>query len=113
MKMVPFYSLDGVLIGHVNRDMCRQTHNSFVIDNGPSHWFKCPNPVPVTAEDISPIELFHIRFRKIEFRCRSAYNDIDATVYHLVVDEGTLPSWFWKAKAVVIFIPGSWQPVHP
>lgn len=108
MKMVPFHSKEGLILGHVNRDMCRQTHNSFVIDSGPEDWFKVSKPMG--GPDDIYVELYHLRFRKIEFRC---HNDLDQTVYHLVVDEKTLPSWFWKAKAIVKFSPDSWTEVRP
>ncbi len=106
MKLTPFFSMDGIILGHVDLDMCRRTRNSVVIDNGPSDWSKCPMPTPTTPESLSPIEMYHIPLREIMFRSRRE----EVTVYHLVIAaEETLPPWFWDSKAIVKFTPGSWK----
>lgn len=106
MQMTPFFSLDGMLIGHVDVSMCRQTRNSVVIDNGPNSWSAISEPIK--PEDPTVVEMYHIPLREIQFRC----GPTDAKVCHLVVDEKTLPSWFWGNKAVVTFVPHSWQRVQ-
>jgi len=107
MKMVPFHSLDGVIIGHVDLDMCRRTHHSVVLDNGPEDWLTAP--VPTDGAMVSPddyVEIFHIPLREIRFQC----HEVREKVLHLVVDDSKLPPWFWDAKAVVAFA-ATWKPV--
>jgi len=107
MKMVPFHDMYGTILGHVDLDMCHRTRTSVMVDNSP--------PLVPTEEDrktISPddtVEIFHIPLRELKFRCRSE----EVTVLHLVVEADDIPSWFWDSKAVVDFITGSWQLVHP
>lgn len=109
MKMVPFHSLDGVIIGHVDLDMCHRTRYSVVIDDGPDGWLKVHSPSP--GKEISPddyVEMFHIPLREIRFQ----HNETREKVLHLVVDDTKLPKWFWDAKAIVAFT-ATWQPVSP
>ena len=109
MKMVPFYDMYGTILGHVNVDMCGKTRNSVVVDNGPHSWSSLSMLTPEESETLSPVEMFHLRYRKIEFCC---HNHSDQTIYHLVVEAHTIPSWFWKAKAVVEFFPHPWREVR-
>ena len=109
MNMTPFFSLDGVLIGHVDVSMCRRIRNAVMIDNGPDKWSM---PVPTDGKKISPddcIGIFRIPLREILF----CSGDERQTSYHLVVDDMKLPKWFWDNNAIVAFSPGSWDRVRP
>lgn len=107
MKMAPFLSPDGTILGHIDLDMCRKTRYAVVIDNGPEDWSKCQMLTP--PDGLSPIEMYHMRLRQIKFRNRHE----EVTVYHIVVEPAELPKWFWKCKAIVAFVPGSWKSVSP
>ena len=103
MKMVPFYDMYGTILGHVDLDKCRRTRYSVVVDSGPDNWSRVS--APTKPEDLSPIEIFHIPFRKVKFRS----HEEEVTLYHLVVESDTIPPWFWDSKAIVDFISYSWQ----
>ena len=106
MNMVPFYSKDWTILGHVDMDMCHHTRTSVVLNNGPEDWLAASK---LTDEDITRgVEIFHIPFREVQFRQRNN----GMKVLYLVVDEETLPSWFWDAKAIVKFSPVSHQAVY-
>ena len=106
MKMTPFYSEAGQILGHVDLDMCLKSHAFVVVDDSPYRF--SDGPVPMGEEVMSPIEVYHIRFRALSFQCL----DDRKVVRHLVVDEEKLPKWFWDCKAIVTFVPHSWQEVR-
>ena len=99
MQMVPLYSKDWTILGHVDLDMCLKSHTFVVVDNSP--YCFTDGPVSVDTEVMSPVEIYRIPRRGIVF-CR---HGVEKTTWHLVVDEKDLPPWFWDCKAIVKFSP--------
>ena len=102
MKMAPVYSSDGRLLGHLNMEVCVQTHYSVVVENSP----QAPRAVPsFNHADLmnETIEIFHVQFRKLRFRFGTSEQEV------LCLVANKLPDWFWDAYPTLKFSSDHWE----
>ncbi len=104
MIMTPVFSVEGQLLGHIDRDLCsaisRPFSGTFIDDNSTE-----PSVLLGRVEAIDTFRVFRFEFYKFEFQ-KDGYGQ---NVYYLVAPE-EVPKWVWKTGKAVEFCSKRWTP---